>query len=61
MTPASFLPVSVVEPLLAKLNNSRDFYLFVKEMRLAFKMEIAVEKMTDKERRDREASLLRKN
>ncbi|GAA6029024.1 hypothetical protein JCM8097_001557 [Rhodosporidiobolus ruineniae] len=42
--PPSFLPPSVLAPLLSKLNASRDLYAFVRAMRGAFVDEIGVEK-----------------
>ncbi|KAM0755716.1 kinetochore protein spc25 [Meredithblackwellia eburnea MCA 4105] len=46
ITPASFLPqTEVVQPLLATLNKTRDFYAFIRSMRAAFKLEVRLEKM----------------
>lgn len=59
-TPPSFLPQPVLDAFLDDLNTSRDFYGFVKEMRKAFKEEIGMEKMGDKERREHEEALGRR-
>lgn len=45
LSPPSFLPASVLTPLLSSLNASRDFYRFARAMRRAFRDEIRVEKM----------------
>lgn len=44
ISPPSFLPQTVTQPLLDKLNQSRDLYAFVKSMRGAFVDEVALEK-----------------
>ena len=45
LSPPSFLPSTVLAPLLTSLNASRDFYGFARAMRRAFRDEIRVEKM----------------
>ncbi|BGP34213.1 kinetochore-associated Ndc80 complex subunit spc25 [Rhodotorula toruloides] len=44
LSPSSFLPQTVTQPLLDKLNQSRDLYAFVKSMRRAFVDEVGLEK-----------------
>lgn len=43
--PPSFLPLSLLNQLVAELNKDRDFYGFIRKMRIAFKDEVRVEKM----------------
>ncbi|BGP18634.1 hypothetical protein JCM10213_004184 [Rhodosporidiobolus nylandii] len=44
LSPPSFLPPSVVDPALSRLNTSRDLYAFIREMRQLFVDEVALEK-----------------
>ena len=44
VSPAGFLPATTVDPLLAGLNQDRDFYGFAVEMREAFRKQIKEER-----------------
>ncbi|GAA6013546.1 hypothetical protein JCM10207_004770 [Rhodosporidiobolus poonsookiae] len=55
LSPPSFLPPTVLSPLLDRLNTTRDLYAFVRCMRLAFVDEVGIEKRVGGGEQEREA------